>query len=215
MISRSRRRPRPTPATGRRTASVLCGPIARRQSPPRDRLLSRASGYPDQPASGQVRAGRNQFRCSPRKAQGAALAALAANGPTAGPCFKRPYLAAVKFLAESRRGRIVEGSCGFCIFKAAPDPVRTRPRRRGEHGKSAGNLFFRFIRLSGSGRGLPAGASRSLWIETGEATLSESRANPLPAVECRKTIVVSTSSMRGRGALPLINRIGTPRHDPE
>ena len=37
--------------------------------------------------------------------------------------------------------RVVEGSCGFCIFKAALDPFRLRPRQHGEHGKSVGNLF--------------------------------------------------------------------------
>lgn len=151
MISRSRRRPRPTPATGRRTASVLCGPIARRQSPPRDRLLSRASGYPDQPASGQVRAGRNQFRCSPRKAQGAALAALAANGPTAGPCFKRPYLAAVKFLAESRRGRVAEVLAGSASSRSRR--IRFVRGRGGAESMESLRAIFFFVSFGFRARG--------------------------------------------------------------
>ena len=30
----------------------------------------------------------------------------------------------VKIRVESRRERVVEGSCGFCIFEAAPGPIR-------------------------------------------------------------------------------------------
>ena len=28
---------------------------------------------------------------------------------------------------ESRRSRVVEGSCGFCLFEAAPGPIRPLP----------------------------------------------------------------------------------------
>ena len=34
------------------------------------------------------------------------------------------YLEVVKIRVESRRDQVVEGSCGFCIFKAAPGPIR-------------------------------------------------------------------------------------------
>ena len=40
---------------------------------------------------------------------------------------KQLYLAEVKIRVESRRDRVVGGSCGFCLFKAAPGPIRPLP----------------------------------------------------------------------------------------
>ena len=40
---------------------------------------------------------------------------------------KQLYLAVVKIRVESRRDRVVGGSCGFCLFGAAPGPIRPLP----------------------------------------------------------------------------------------
>ena len=40
---------------------------------------------------------------------------------------KQLYLAEVKIRVESRRDRVVGGSCGFCLFGAAPGPIRPLP----------------------------------------------------------------------------------------
>ena len=37
------------------------------------------------------------------------------------------YLEILKIRVESRRERVVEGSCRFCIFRAAPGPIRPLP----------------------------------------------------------------------------------------
>ena len=44
-----------------------------------------------------------------------------------GPLTKQLCLAVVKIRAESRRERVVGGSCGFCLFGAAPGPIRPLP----------------------------------------------------------------------------------------
>ena len=45
--------------------------------------------------------------------------------PRSGP--QQLYLSVVEFRVESRRERVVEGPCGFCIFEAAPGPIRPPP----------------------------------------------------------------------------------------
>ena len=44
-----------------------------------------------------------------------------------GNLLQQLYLEVVKIRVESRRERVVEGSCGFCIFGAAPGPIRPLP----------------------------------------------------------------------------------------
>ena len=51
-------------------------------------------------------------------------------------------------------GRVAASSCRFCIFEAAPDPIRLRSRRCGKHEKPVDNPFLRCIWVSGSGLGL-------------------------------------------------------------
>ena len=41
--------------------------------------------------------------------------------------FEQLYLEVVEIRVESRRDRVIEGSCGFCLFKAAPGPIRPLP----------------------------------------------------------------------------------------
>ena len=81
-------------------------------------------------------------------------------------------------------GRVVEGSCGFCIFKAAPDPFRLRPRQHGEHGKSVGNLFCVAFGFWARGTDCPRVHPIFFWIEIGKAPLAESCTNSLLAVKC-------------------------------
>ena len=44
-----------------------------------------------------------------------------------GNLLQQLYLEVVKIRVESRRDRVVEGSCGVCLFKAAPGPIRPLP----------------------------------------------------------------------------------------
>ena len=132
-----------------------------------------------------------------------ARAALAANRPAAGSCFKQPYLAAVKIRAESRRGGLLRVLAGFASSR--PRRIRfVRVRGSTKSMESLEAIFFAFH--SGFGLGariaqgcIPFSLDRD---EQGSRWLNRAPTLCSPSNIASKTIVGLTSSMRGRGALP-------------
>ena len=59
--------------------------------------------------------------------------------------YKQLCLAVVKIRVESRRERVVEGSRGFCIFGAAPGPIRPLPMMNPDGVPDFG--LYRVVRL--------------------------------------------------------------------
>ncbi len=156
---------------------------------------------PEQPASGQIRAVPDLVReialvrlqkpgpRLPRRIGRSREAPVQARPPRDGAdrkafpfqflqhdnLLQQLYLEVVKIRVESRRDRVVGGSCGVCIFKAAPGPIRPLPMTNsdivpdfcvfGSFGcfsfaaarrawKAVDNPYLRCVRVSGSGPGL-------------------------------------------------------------